>query len=144
MAERDSKGKFKKGAPSPNKKGRPPGLGISAQIRKAISEKAPEIVDVLIDQALEGDTQSGLALLNKIVPNLKAVNEPVQFKLDVDKGLTSTGEQVVQNIAEGNVPLDSGSQLLNSLASLAKMQEIDDLAKRIAGIEKILEEKNER
>ncbi len=135
MAERDSKGKFKKGTPSPNKNGRPKGLGISSQIRRAISEKAPEIVDVLIAQALEGDTQSGLALLNKIAPNLKAANEPVQFNLDTSKGLSSTGERIVQNIADGSVPLDSGAQLLASLAAPAKMQEVDNLTKRVEAIE---------
>ena len=135
MAERDNKGKFKKGSPSPNKKGRPPGLGISAQIRKAISEKAPEIVDVLIAQALEGDTQSGLALLNKIIPNLKAANEPIQFDLEANKSLAVTGEQIIQNIAGGVVPLDSGAQLLSSLAALAKMQEVDELTKRIEALE---------
>ena len=135
MAERDSKGKFKKGAPSPNKKGRPPGLGISAQIRRAISDKAPEIVDVLIAQALEGDTQAGLALLNKIVPNLKAANEAVQFKLETTKGLSATGEQIVQNIADGTVPLDSGAQLLSSLAALSKMKEVDELTRRIEVLE---------
>ena len=81
MLERDNKGKFKKGTVSPNKKGRPVDTGAAAQIRKAISEKAPEIVKVLIAQALEGDTQSALALLNKIAPNLKASSEPIQFSL---------------------------------------------------------------
>lgn len=136
MAERDSKGKFKKGSPSPNKKGRPPGLGISAQIRKAISTKAPEIINVLIEQALEGDTQAGLALINKVVPNLKAANEPIQFNLDANKGLSGTGEQIVQSIAAGTVALDSGTQLLSSLASLAKLQEMDELTKRIEALEK--------
>jgi len=131
MAERDSKGKFKKGSPSPNKKGRPKGLGISAQIRKAISEKAPEIVDVLIAQALEGDAQAGLALLNKIVPNLKASNEPILFDINLGKGLYDTGDSIIKSIADGNVPLDSGAQLLSSLAALSKMQETDELAKRM-------------
>ena len=104
MAERDSQGKFKKGTPSPNKEGRPPDTGAAAQIRRAISEKAPEIVEVLITQALEGDTQSGLALLNKIAPNLKAANEPVNFNLDTSKGLSGTGEHIIQIIADGSVP----------------------------------------
>lgn len=104
MTERDNTGKFKKGVPSPNKKGRPPGLGISAQIRKAISSKAPEIVDVLIAQALDGDTQAGLALLNKIIPNLKAGNEPIHLDINLGQGLSSTGEQLIANIADGSVP----------------------------------------
>ncbi len=91
---------------------------------------------MLIAQALEGDTQAGLALINKIVPNLKASNEPIQFALDASKGLSTTGEQIVQSIADGSVPLDSGTQLLSSLASLAKLQEMDELTKRIEVLEK--------
>ena len=126
---------FKKGQ-SGNKSGRPVGSGISGQIRKAIADKAPEIIEVLITQALAGDTQSGLALLNKITPNLKAANEPVQFNIDTSKGLSDTGEQVLQSIADGNIALDSGTQILSSLAALAKMKEIDELTKRIELLEK--------
>lgn len=127
--------KFKKGE-SGNMAGRPIGSGIAGKIRKAIAEKAPEIVEVLITQALEGDTQAALALLNKITPNLKAANEPVAFQLDTGKGLSGTGEQILQSIASGEIALDSGTQILNSLAALAKMQEIDDLTRRIEALEK--------
>mgnify|MGYP000577174692 CR=1 FL=1 len=126
---------FKKGQ-SGNKAGRPVGSGISGKIRKAIADKAPEIIDVLITQALAGDTQSGLALINKITPNLKAANEPVQFNIDTSKGLTGTGEQILQSIADGTVALDSGTQILSSLAALAKMKEIDELTKRIESLER--------
>lgn len=59
--------------------------------------------------------------LNNVMPNLKAAIESSQFKLDTGKGLASMGEQIVQSIADGIVPLDSGLQLLNSLASLFKI-----------------------
>ena len=126
--------KFKKGE-SGNKSGRPVGSGISGQIRKAIASKAPEIIETLIDQALAGDTQAGLALINKIVPNLKAGNEPVQFKVDTDKGIAESGRQIIQAIASGGIALDSGTQILNSMAALAKMQEVDELTKRIEALE---------
>ena len=127
---------FKKGQ-SGNKAGRPVGSGVSGQIRKAIADKAPEIIEVLITQALAGDTQSGLALLNKITPNFKAANEPVQFNIDTSNGLTGTGEQILQSIADGHIALDSGTQILSSLVALAKMKEIDELATRVAKLEEI-------
>jgi len=125
---------FSKGK-SGNPSGRPVGSGVSGQIRKAITDRAPEIVNVLITQALAGDTQSGLALLNKITPNLKASNEPVQFHIDTTKGLSGTGEQILQSIACGDIALDSGTQMLSSLAALAKMKEVDELTKRIELLE---------
>jgi len=125
---------FQKGQ-SGNKAGRPVGSGVSGQVRKAIADKAPEIIEVLITQALAGDTQSGLALLNKITPNLKASNEPVQLHIDTTKGLSDTGEQILQSIASGDIALDSGTQMLSSLAALAKMKEVDELTKRIELLE---------
>lgn len=77
-----------------------------------------------------------MALLNKVAPNLEATSEPVQFTLDVTEGLSSTGAQALQRVAEASVPVYSGSQLLSSLIALAKMQEVDDLTKRIEALER--------
>ena len=127
--------KFKKGQ-SGNPKGRTTGSGVSGQIRKAITDKVPELLQVVIDKALnEGDTQAAMLLLNKVVPNLKASSEPIQFKLNAKSGLAETGETIVQSIASGAVALDSGTALLSGLASLAKLQEVDDLVKRITALE---------
>ena len=127
--------KFKQGQ-SGNPDGRPVGSGANVEIRRAISEKAPEIIEMLINQALGGDTQAGLALLNKVIPNLKAANEPVQFELSPELGLSGTGESIVQAIANGQIALDAGTQLLSGLANLAKLQEIDEIIRRIDLLEK--------
>ena len=135
MEKRNKDGTFKKGS-VPNPTGRPAGSGVTGKLRKAILDKSPELLQMVVDKALkECDTTAAMALLNKVLPNLKASNEPVQFKLDTSKGLSDTGEQIVQNIADGSVALDSGAQLLSSLVALAKMQEVDDLTKRIEKLE---------
>ena len=127
---------FKKGE-SGNKAGRPVGSGVTGKLRKAILDKSPELLQMVVDKALdEGDVSAAMALLNKVMPNLKASNEPIQFTLDSSKGLSGTGEQIVQSIADGSVPLDSGAQLLSAIAALSKMQEIDDLTKRMEILEK--------
>ena len=125
---------FKKGQ-SGNPTGRKRGAGPTGRLRKAIDEKSDELLQVVIDQALSGDSTAAMALLSKVLPNLKASSEPVQFKLDTSGGLSQTGESIVQGIAKGDVPLDSGTQILTSLASLAKLQEIDDITKRIDALE---------
>ena len=135
MTERNRKGTFKKGK-SGNTKGRTAGSGVTGKLRKAILDKSPELLQMVIDKALDdGDVTAAMTLLNKVMPNLKAANEPIQFNLDASKGLSGTGEQIVQSIAGGEVPLDSGTQLLRSLASLAKVQEMDELTKRIEALE---------
>ncbi len=136
MAERNKDGTFKKGSAS-NPAGRPKGSGVTGKLRKAILDKSPELLSMLVDKALiEQDCTAAMALLNKVLPNLKATNEPVTFPLDVKNGLSSTGEQIVKNIADGTIPLDSGTQVLNSLAALSKIQEVDALTKRIEALEK--------
>ncbi len=65
------------------------------------------------------------------MPNLKAANEPVQFKLDTSKGIAGVGTEIVEALSKGEVALDSGTHLLNSLASLAKLQEMDELTRCI-------------
>ena len=136
MTERNKNGTFKKGK-SGNQAGRTAGSGVTGKLRKAILDKSPELLQMVIDKALdEGDVTAAMALLNKVMPNLKAANEPIQFNLDANKSLSGTGEQIVQSIADGSVPLDSGSQLLSSLAALGKLQEVDELAKRIEVLEK--------
>jgi len=126
---------FKKGQ-SGNSAGRPTGSGVTGEIRKAITDRAPELLQVVIDKAIgEADTQAAMALLNKIVPNLKAASEPVQFALDTKQGIAGVGSEIVQAIASGHVALDSGTQLLSGLASLAKLQELDELTKRIEALE---------
>ena len=135
MTERNKNGTFKKGK-SGNKAGRTAGSGVTGKLRKAILDKSPELLQMVIDKALdEGDVSAAMALLNKVMPNLKASNEPIQFTLDSSKGLSGTGEQIVQSIADGTVPLDSGAQLLSAIAALSKMQEIDDLTKRMEILE---------
>ena len=129
---------FKKGQ-SGNSSGRPAGSGVAGKLRKAILDKSPELLQVVIDKALEdGDATAALALLNKVIPNLKSVSEPVKFKVDTSKGLTQVGENIVKAIGQGSLPLDAGTQLITSLSSLAKLQETDDLAKDIEEIKKIL------
>jgi len=132
---RNKKGQFQKGK-SGNATGRSKDTGAAGLIRKAIAEKAPEIVNVLIEQALDGDNQAAIALLNRVSPTLKAVNEPVQFNLDASKGLSGTGEQIVQAISSGEIAIDSGLTMLSGLANLAKLQEMDELTQRIEALEK--------
>ena len=132
---------FAKGK-SGNLSGRPKGSGgVAGEIRQAISDQAPQLLQVIVDKALEGDSQAALALLNKIVPNLKSANEPVQFKLNTLHGLSDTGQQIIQNIANGTVSRDSGSVLVKTLADYGRLVEQQDIMDRLARLEKINEVK---
>jgi len=135
VTERNKNGTFPKGK-SGNVNGRTAGSGVTGKLRKAILDKSPELLQMVINKALtEDDVTAAMALLNKVMPNLKASNEPVKFNLDTNKNISDIGAEIIGAISKGEVALDSGAQLVSSLASLAKLREIDDLTKRIELLE---------
>ena len=128
---------FKKGQ-SGNPKGRQPGTTPAARLRKAIDERADELLKVVLDAAIEeGDPQAAMSLLSKVIPNLRATSAPIEIKIDPAKGLSQSAEKVLNAMATGEVELDSGSQLVASLASVTKMREVDELTKRVEALEAV-------
>lgn len=63
---------FEKGK-SGNPKGRPVGSGVTGKLRSAIEARAPELIEMLIQKALEGDTASAKFLLDRVLPAVKSV-----------------------------------------------------------------------
>ena len=131
---------FKKGQ-SGNLKGRPKDAGVNA-IRTAILARSDELLAVVLDQAImDKDASLALSLLNKVLPNPKPVSEPVTFDLDVNAGMGSIGEQILIQVSEGKLPLDSGVALLGAIGTAGKLREVDEMAKEITEIEGALGDK---
>ena len=125
--------KFKPGQ-SGNPAGRPKGKPLKAtELRKAISEAMPEIIQGLIDAAKLGDISAATVLLNRCVPALKP--EALAVNLPVKETLTDQSSEIIKATMGGKIPADIGSQLLSALANQAKIIEIDDLIKRIEALE---------
>lgn len=136
MAEREKNGTFKKGH-SGNPAGRKPGSGVCGKLRKAIEQDADDIVTVLINQAKSGDIQAAKVLLDRIMPPLKSQALPVS--IPIGETLPETGNNVVSATMDGEVPPDVGSQLIRALADQSKLVELEEISKRLAKIEKQLE-----
>ena len=131
---------FKKGQ-SGNLKGRPKDAGVNA-IRTAILARSDELLAVVLDQAImDKDASLALSLLNKVVASPKPVSEPVAFDLDPSAGLGSIGEQILIQVSEGKLPLDSGVALLGAIGTAGKLREVDEMAKEITEIEGALGDK---
>ncbi len=99
--------KLYKGMPSLNPNGRPKGSvnKYTALSRELMSNKGPEIVQKVIDLALEGDRTCLKMCMDRILPTTKAV----EFRSSEDKGnviinVGGLAEKVIE--AEQHKPLD--------------------------------------
>jgi hypothetical protein len=126
--------KFKPGQ-SGNPAGRPAGKTPGAKLRKAIEQRADDILQSLIDAAVGGDTTAAKVLIDKLIPNLKPVAGQVTIALPDGAGLAEQGAAVIQAALNGSIPPDIGSQLITALAAQSKIVEIDELTRRIEALE---------
>ena len=125
---------WKKGQ-SGNPAGRPKGKGEVAQLRTAISARVPELLAKLMQQALAGDTSAARLLLERAVAPLKAAEQPQAVNLAGDS-LTDQGRAVLRSVAAGELAPGQGAALLGAIGTLARVSEIDELAARVAALEK--------
>lgn len=124
---------WKKGQ-SGNPNGRPPGVGQVNLLRAAIANRVPEILEKLINQALQGDTGAARLLLERAIAPLKAM-EPTQAITLPDGTLTDQGRAVLSAVASGALAAGQGSQLITAISALARVAEIDELSARITVLE---------
>jgi hypothetical protein len=134
MAERAAKGRWKAGA-SGNPRGRRPGTGETAKLRAAIAERVPELLAAMLERALAGDVGAARLLLERCIAPLKAAElaEPVSLP---HGSLTAQGRAVLAAVADGRLAPGQGAALLSGLGALARVVEIDELAARVAELEK--------
>jgi len=119
---------------SGNPAGRKPGTGEVAQIRASIAERVPELLAKLMEQALGGDTAAARLLLERAIAPLKSI-EPTQAITLPDGTLTDQGRAVLGAVAAGELAPGQGAALVSAIGTLARVTEIDELAKRINKLE---------
>jgi len=125
---------FKPGQ-SGNPAGRPKGIpNPQAKLRKMIDVEA--LIKRLKESAEKGNTRAAELLLERALPPLRAVAEPVRMPGLADAStLTAKAEAIVALTAEGRLSPDVATAMLSAIGQLAKAAEIDELARRIAALE---------
>jgi len=133
MPERDASGRFK-----PGTSGNPKGRSVSrrksdAAIRAQLSKSAPEIVQRIIDAALEGDMQAAKLVLERTSPALK----PTDSAVDIPQAdtLTGTATAVLAAVTSGDISPTQGATLAGIIANTARVTEVDELIRRIEALE---------
>jgi hypothetical protein len=123
-----------KAGQSGNPKGRPAGAGEVSKIRAAISERVPELLATMMTKALEGDVGAARLLLERAIAPLKAAEQTQTLALP-DSTLTEQGRAVLASVAAGELAPGQGAALVSAIGTLARVTEIDELAKRIEKLE---------
>ena len=127
------RGSWKPGQ-SGNPAGRPPGLGEVGRFRAAIGDRVPELLAAMMTRALEGDVGAARLLLERTIAPLKAAEQTQALTLP-DGTLTEQGRAVLASVAAGELAPGQGAALLGAIGTLARVTEIDELAKRIERLE---------
>jgi hypothetical protein len=134
VVTRSNDGKFVKGV-SGNPKGRPPSL--SPELRERLDKATPDIIDKIIEKALDGDLAAAKIILDRTAPVPKQSSATVTIP-DLGSDSTTLVEKagaILGSVASGNCPADVGAVLMQSVTALAKVIEVDELDRRITALE---------
>ncbi len=134
--EKKKRGRWKAGE-SGNPSGRKPGTGEVAKLRASIAVHLPAIITQLVAKAKEGDSQAARLLLERVLPPMKAIEQPVTLSLPYGVGITAQGVAIVQAVAAGILAPGQGAALLTGLGTLARIKEVDELERRITQLEEV-------
>lgn len=130
-----SKSQFKPGQ-SGNPLGRPKAKVTTTELRARLAKETDRIIDSVVQAALQGDTQAARLILERIIPAIKPIEQPVQLPMPQGKNLTDQGRAVLASVAAGELAPAQGAALVGAIGTLARVTEIDELAERVAALEK--------
>lgn len=131
----------KAGTFAPGVSGNPGGRsGQTKALREKLAEGADAVTRKVLAAAKKGDMQACRLILERLVPPLKPVAEPVSFELD-SQDLPSCARSILEAIAAGNLPPDQGKALIDSVVSMARVIEVAELEKQLAELKAILDER---
>jgi hypothetical protein len=126
---------FKKGE-SGNPDGRPKGSKDKrTDLRVLLQPHAEDLVNKVVEKALEGDTTALRLCLDRLIPPYRAGNISVVLD-DLEGTLTEKGEKIIGAMGGGEITPSDASSMLSALAAQSRVVEVDDIAKRVSELEK--------
>lgn len=134
--ERDTNGRIMPGN-SLNPNGKPKGtLGKAGRLREELAKEIPGILQTVVSQARSGDIQAARIILDRVLPPLRAQTERVELAQIAHGTLSARAGSVLSALSKGDVSPDTALQMLAALGTLAKLNEMQDLADRITALER--------
>lgn len=127
--------KFKQGQ-SGNPRGRPVGsLHRTTLVRNALAAAFEEgeagYWRAVAEQAKSGCTASQSLIADRLIPKLRPAAEPVAFDLAGEGGFTAMARSVLVAVSRGEVDPQTGKSLIDAVAGLARVAEIDALKEQL-------------
>ncbi|HBP41916.1 MAG: DUF5681 domain-containing protein [Vreelandella alkaliphila] len=140
-AKRTTGGKFAPGT-SGNPRGRP--KSKTAALKAALEKDGAAVAKKVVDQAKAGDMQACRIVLERLVPAFRPASQTVQFDFDPSAPMADQARQILAAVSHGELPPDQGRALIDGLAAVGKIVEIEELVRRQEEIERLLKEQQER
>lgn len=127
--------KFQKGQTG-NPAGRPKAYRSCQKLRDLIGAHADSLVKKLLMAAVnDGDTQAAKLLIDRAIPPLKAVELPTPIAIPPDGSLAEQGRAVMLALSRGKLPASQAGALLQGLATLGRLFEVDEILERLGRAE---------
>jgi hypothetical protein len=128
--------KYTKGK-SGNPKGRPRGIRDKrVELRTLLEPHAAELVQKAVNLAKDGDSVALRLCLDRLIPTLKARDEPTQGLWENSDAGADLGRAVLRSMAAGEVTPDQASAMMGAIAAHSRIVEVDELERRVAALEK--------
>jgi len=132
---RNELGQFEQ-QPGPGRpKGAPNKRTILRQAVSACFGSELEFWQHIAGMAAAGDAGAARLIAERLIPSLKATNEPVEFNLDAAADLSDLARQILAGVADGILAADVAATLIQSVAGMARIAEIDEIERRLAELE---------
>lgn len=143
----DNTGREQDGRFSPGVSGNPAGKALGARHKATQAAQAMlegeigALTRKAIEMALEGDTTALKLCLERILPALKPSAQPVRLNIPPPNNLTDTARAFVAAAANGELPPDIAAQLVSAVASVARVEELEQVKHRLESLERAIKEK---
>lgn len=127
--------KFERGV-SGNPKGRPKRKdGNVSALRTRIAKSLPDLIERLLTAAMAGDMLAARTLLDKVLPSIRATDEPVRIDMPEDATLAEQGKEILLAATAGRITAAQCNALMTAIGAQVRIVEATELESRIEALE---------